>query len=42
MQTGHKRWTAFASATAAVVAIGCGDLTTDTAPGEPAIRRWKR
>ena len=33
MQTGHKRWTAFASATAAVVAIGCGDLTTDTAPG---------
>ena len=33
MQTGHKRWTAFASAAAAVVAIGCGDLTTDTAPG---------
>ena len=33
MQTGHKRWTAFASAAAAVAAIGCGDLTTDTASG---------
>ena len=33
MQTGHKRWTAFASAAAAVVAIGCGDSTTDMAPG---------
>jgi endoglucanase len=33
MQTGHKRWTAFASAAAAVAAIGCGDLTTETASG---------
>src|SRR5689334_6977625 len=35
MQTAHKRWTAFASAAAAVVAIGCGELTTDTASGGP-------
>ena len=34
MQTGHKRWTAIASAAAAIAAIGCGDLTTDTVPGE--------
>ena len=40
MQTGHMRWTAFASAAAAVAAIGCGDLTTDMAPGgagEPPV-----
>jgi endoglucanase len=33
MQTGHRRWTAFASVATAVAAIGCGELTTDTAAG---------
>jgi len=36
MQTGHKRWSAFASVATAAAAIGCGDLTTDTGAGAPA------
>ena len=44
-QTGHKRWTAFAAAAVAAGAIGCGDLTTDTAPGssgEPSTVETKQ
>ena len=44
-QTGHKRWTAFAAAAVAAGAIGCGDLTTDTAPagsGEPSSVETKQ
>ena len=41
MQTGQTRWTAFASVTAAVAAIGCGDLAPGTTAPGPTTARSK-